>query len=124
VNATAVNMRNCQIQLSMHVKTLPKNFFEVKVWTANLALLMFLPITLKQLNSFTSIDTLCCLRGLEFTHQTPVPEVPGSIPGADKDFLLAFLFCCCVLTLWSKLYYLSYFRNMQFVLQCLFNSYS
>jgi len=38
-------------------------------------------ITLKQLNSLT---TLKCLGGLDVTHKTVVSEVPGSIPDSGK----------------------------------------
>jgi len=51
-----------------------------------ICLFMFRPITLKQLNSLTSIEMLSCLGHVEVTHQTMVPEVLGSIHGSDKDF--------------------------------------
>jgi len=66
-----------------------------KLWPANSTLfIMFRPIVLKQLNSWTTIDTFICLGGSEVTHQTAVREVPCSIPGSGKDFNVAFLFCC------------------------------
>ena len=56
-----------------------------------MALFMFWAITLKQLNSLTSTDTSICLGGCEVTLQTGVRDVPGSIPGSDKDFYVCFL---------------------------------
>jgi len=82
VNPTPVNMRNCQISLSMHVKILQKKCGP-QIW---LCLIIFQPIALKQLNSSTAINTFSCLGGLEVTHQTAVPEVPGSIPCSGKEF--------------------------------------
>jgi len=57
-----------------------------------LCLFVFQPITLKQLNSLTSIDTLSCLGGLEVTHRAAVWEVPGSISDSGKDYLVLLLF--------------------------------
>jgi len=47
---------------------------------------MFRHITLKQLNSVTSIETISCIGGIEATHQTGMQEVLGSIAGSGKDF--------------------------------------
>jgi len=52
---------------------------------------MFRPITLKQLNSLTTIKIPSCLGGLEVMHQTVVPEVQGLIPGSVKDFNVRFV---------------------------------
>jgi len=38
------------------------------------------------------IDTLKCLGGPEVKHQNALLEVPGSLPGFDKDFYVFFLF--------------------------------
>jgi len=52
---------------------------------------MFRPITLKQLNSLTSIDIFSCVGSLEVTQQTLMREVPGSIPGTGQGFKFVFL---------------------------------
>ena len=59
VNHTTVTtcMRNCQIQLTTHVKILQKTTFS-------------------------------CLTGREVTRQTVVQEIPGSIPGSGKEFIV------------------------------------
>ena len=51
-------------------------------------------ITLKLLNSLTSIDTLVCLGGLDVTHPTVVREVSVRFPAQAWIFKYAFLFCC------------------------------
>jgi len=56
---------------------------------------MFRCISLKELNSLTTIDTFSCLSGLEVTHQTAAREVPGSIPGSDKDIVFVFVAFSC-----------------------------
>jgi len=66
----------------MHVKYITKNTFVEEVRPLNLPLFIIRPITLKQLNSLTSIDTFSCLGDREVTLQTAVREVPGSIPGS------------------------------------------
>ena len=53
----------------------------------------FRPITLTQLNWFITINALSFRGGLEVTQQTAVRQVPGWIPGFDKDFYV----CHCVL---------------------------
>ena len=55
-----------------------------------LCLFMFRCITLKHLNSLINIDTVSWLGGPEVTYQTAVPQVPGSIPGSDKDIYVCF----------------------------------
>jgi len=52
---------------------------------------MYQCITLKQLNSWTTIDTFRCLGCLEITYRTKVPEVPGSIPWVWQEFLMCAL---------------------------------
>ena len=61
----------------------------------------FRPITLKRLNSLTTIDTFSCLCSPKVTHQTAVREVLGSIPGSGKDF------CLISVLLLSQTHYLS-----------------
>ena len=56
-------------------------------------LFMFRLITLKHINSLTSIDMFSCLACRSVTHQTSVREVPSSIPGFGN----AFYVCICVL---------------------------
>jgi len=51
-----------------------------------LCLFTFRLIVSKWLNSLTTIDTLSLIGGAEVTHPLWVREVPGSIPGSDKDF--------------------------------------
>ena len=57
---------------------------------------MFRLIMLKQSNSSTSIETFS---GPYVTHHTALREVPGSIPGSEKDFDVCFvvvvLLLCC-----------------------------
>jgi len=54
---------------------------------------MFRPITLKQINSLTSINTFSCLDGREVTHPPGMGEVPGLIPALARIFMFALLFC-------------------------------
>jgi len=56
-----------------------------------LCLFLFRPITLKYLNSLTSIKTFGCIGGGEVTHQSVVRKAIGSIPGFAKRLL----FCVC-----------------------------
>jgi len=51
-----------------------------------LCLFKFRPIASKQLNSFTTMDTLSWLGGAVGNASALVQEVPGSIPSADKGF--------------------------------------
>jgi len=71
----------------MRVKSMQKTTFlqtcGSEIW---LCLFMFRPILLKQLNSWTTIDTFSWLGDLWVGHHTAVPEVPDSITGFDKDF--------------------------------------
>jgi len=66
-----------------------------QIW---LCLFMFRPITLKQLNRLTAIDTSSCLSGRDVTLQTAVQEVPGSMSGSDKGLFLCF-FCFVVVVI-------------------------
>jgi len=54
-------------------------------------------IAFKQLNSLTTIDTFSWLGGPEVTHPPWVQDVPGSIPGSDRDVYVWF---CVLLLLW------------------------
>jgi len=67
-----------------------------QIW---ICLFMFLPITLKQLNILTAIDTYTCICGLE--HQTAERENPGLIPGSVKDFYVCYfvLLLLCLLVI-------------------------
>jgi len=69
-----------------------------------LCLFTFRPIASKQLNSWTTIDSLSWLGGAVVTHSLLVQGVPRSIPGSGKGGLcLIFLFyCCCVLIFVQK----------------------
>ena len=49
-----------------------------------LCLFLFRPITLKYLNSLTSIKTFGCIGGGEVTHQSVVRKALGSIPGLQN----------------------------------------
>jgi len=69
---------------------------------------MFRPITLKQLNILTRLDTRSCLGNLGVTQKTSVQEVSGSIPGSDKDC------CVCLLVLLP----LCYFWFCQKIISC------
>jgi len=60
-----------------------------------LCLFTFRPIAPKQLNSFTSVDTLSWLGGAVVTHPLWVQELPGSIPSSGKGFYVWF-FCFVV----------------------------
>jgi len=73
------------------------------MWPANLALLIYvLTNYLKQFKSLTTIETLICHSGLYVTHQTALPEVPGSIPGSDKDLYVCFFwFVVVVFNIWT-----------------------
>jgi len=72
----------------MHVQNYRK-YFVKKVCPA-----IRLPqIMLKQFYSFTIIDTFSCLGCPVVKHQNVMRKFPGSISGADKDFMLALLFC-------------------------------
>jgi len=72
----------------------------LQIW---LCLFTFWPITSKELNSLTTIDTLSWLGGAVVTHPLWVQEDPGSIPGSCKGFMFDFLFCCyCVFLFLSK----------------------
>jgi len=79
--------------LTMHASILQKKTTLSKmcgpqIW---LCLFVFQPITLKQLNSSTSIDTSSCLGGLEVTHRAAVWEVPDSISDSGKDYRIVLL---------------------------------
>jgi len=52
---------------------------------------MFQSITLKQLNSLTTINRLSCLVGLEVMHQTAMLEVLGSFYGSDNAVYVCFV---------------------------------
>ena len=58
-----------------------------------LCLFTFRPIGSKQLNSLTTIDTLCWRGGAEVTHPLWVREVTGSFPGSDKGFYVWYFVC-------------------------------
>jgi len=58
-----------------------------QIW---LCLFTFRPIASKQLNGFSTIDTLSWLGGSVVTHPLWMQEVPGSIPGSGKDFYVWF----------------------------------
>jgi len=66
-------------------------------------LFTFRPITSKQVNSLTTIDTLSWLGGAVVTHPLLVQDVTGSIPGSGKG-LYVWLFCFVVVVclLFSK----------------------
>jgi len=84
-------MRNCQIQLFMHVNVIQKNVLlkmsGPQIW---LWLLTFWPVASKQLNGLTTIDSLSWLGGAVITHPLWVQEVPGLIPGSGKGFYVWF----------------------------------
>ena len=67
---------------------------------------MFRPITLKQLNSLTTIDMLSCVCGQEVTHQVTMREIPGSILGSGKDFYVCIFFVFFVAFFWSETRYM------------------
>ena len=96
-----------------------KNEFVENVWPANLALLFtFRPIASKQLNSLTTIDPLSWLCCAVVTHPLWVQEVPGSIPGSDKDFYVSFF---ALLLLWFYFFcqkHIICHKSLQFLLQC------
>jgi len=54
------------------------------------------------------MDKVSWLGGPEVTHRTAVPQVPGSIPGSDKDIYVCF-FCLvfAYLLFWSHNTFLS-----------------
>jgi len=56
-----------------------KNDFGETVFPSWFCLFVFQCITFKLLTRLTSIDTLSCFGGVDVTHQTAVPEVPGSM---------------------------------------------
>ena len=68
---------------------------------------MFRPITLKQLNSLTSIDVFICIDGADVTHPTAVREVPGSIPGPGRIYCLLVVF----------VFYIFFVKNTLFVMK-------
>jgi len=74
-----------------------------------LCLFMIRPITLKQLNSLTSIDTFCWLGGIKVTLQTAEQEVLGSIPCSGTTIYVCFL---VLLLLW---FYFMSKNTLQFV---------
>jgi len=63
-----------------------------QIW---LCLFTFRPIASKELNSLTTIETLCWLGGAVVMHPLWVQEVPGSIPGSCKG-ILCLNFCFVV----------------------------
>jgi len=77
--------------------------------TLNLTLLMMLcPITLKQLNSLTKIETFSWVCSLEVTHRYAVTEVLGLIPSSEDFYVLFFVSWCFNFTLFDpKSNYLS-----------------
>jgi len=86
-----------EINLSIYVNILRKNRLNWKrVAGCGLCLFMCPPITLKWLNSLTTIGVeFSCIGGLEVTHRIAVRQVPGSIPGPGKGFKCS-LFCFVV----------------------------
>jgi len=61
------------------------------MWPANMALFVNArSITLRQLNTFTSLDTFSCLGGREVTLQTGVREAPGLVPGTGMSAFFCF----------------------------------
>ena len=71
------------------------------MWPANLTLFFtFQPISFKQLNSLTTIDTFSWLGGPEVTHVSGVRDVLGSVPGSSK----VYVWFCVLLLLCSYLY--------------------
>jgi len=99
-NHTPVNMRNCQIELFMHVKILQKKMNLLKMCgpQIRLCLFTFRPIASKQLNSLTTLDTFSWLGGAVVTHSLWMQEVSGSISGSGKGFYV-WLFCFVVVVL-------------------------
>jgi len=55
----------------------------------------------------TNIDTVSWLGGPEVTHRTAVPQVPGSIPGSDKDIYVCFCVWLFHVNCWSHNMFLS-----------------
>jgi len=98
VKHTPVNMRNCQIQLSMHVKILQNKLICWKCVARKIGFVYSrLFIASKWLNNLTTIDTLSWLGGAEVMYPLWVWKVPGSIPGSCKGFDVWFfvlLFLC------------------------------
>ena len=96
---TSVNMRNCQLLLSMHVKLIQKNDFVENVWPANSALLIYVSTncveTGKYKRSLTTIATLSWLISAEVTRPHCVREISGSIPSSGKSFYVR-VFCFVV----------------------------
>jgi len=91
-------MRNCHIELFMHVRIMQKKMNLLKMCGAQFRLCFsftFRPIASKHLNNLTTIYTLSWLGGAMVTHPLCVKEVPGSIPGSGKDFL-CLIFCFVV----------------------------
>jgi len=69
-------------------------------------------IASKQLNSFTTIDTLSWLGGTLVTHPLWVHEVPVWIPAPEKVFMFDFLFCCSfAFTFCQKTLFVTHFCN-------------
>ena len=62
---------------------------------------MFRLIRLKQLNSLALVDFIS-LGGRAITLQTAVRNVKVRFPAKARGFVFAFLFCCCVLTLYPN----------------------
>ena len=88
-----------------------------QIW---LCLFTFRPITSKQLNGLTTIDTVSWLGGAVLTHPLWVQAVPGSIPGSGKGFYVSFfaLLLLCFYFL-SKKHIICHII-LEFLLQCLF----
>jgi len=88
----------CQISVFMHVKILQNKLTLFKKGLpAILTVFIFLSITLKQVESLTSIDTYSWLSSREVPHRTAVPEVRFPRPKRIFCVLLSF-YCSCSFT--------------------------
>jgi len=97
VNPTSVNMKNCQIQLSVHVKILQKNYFLEKNVARKFSF-VYLCFDLWRWKSYMGwLQSIYSVPGgREVTHQTAVPAVPGRMSELGRIFKSALFFCCCL----------------------------
>ena len=104
-NLLPTNIRNCQIQLFMHVNILQKHVFVEDVWPANLALFVYVSThcveTVKwfDYNRYFQLTWWCSGNASALGARGS-----GFNPRLRQGFLcLIFLFCCCcVFTFLSK----------------------
>jgi len=98
-------MRNCQIQLFLHVKILQKNAFVENLWPANLALFICVSTHCVETVKWLDYNRYCQLTRWCSGNASPLgARCPWFNPRIRQGFFMFhfLLCCCCVFTFLSK----------------------